>query len=328
MEISKGAAGIAAAICLVAGAGSAYLVTRPEAPEATAASAQEPVVSADPAAADSAARPVEQSEAVVSDRPAGAAPAAAATPAVHEGAAERRGASAPRRSERPVRREPANRPTTARANETADDYVAPPPPEPRVATAPMLAPSLADPEPVVPPAPQFEDLIVAADSVIGLEVESSVTSERARVEDAVTARVTRDVKVGDRVAIPAGAQAIGEVTLVERGGKMRERARLGVRFTSIVLADGTRIPLETDTIIREGSSPANESAAKIGGGAIGGAIIGGILGGAKGAIIGGSAGAGAGTAAVMAVGRKPASLTSGAPVTVRLLKAATVTVEK
>jgi hypothetical protein len=126
---------------------------------------------------------------------------------------------------------------------------------------------------------------------------------------------------------PRTAGAIGEVTLVERGGKMRERARLGVRFTSIVLADGTRIPLETDTIIREGSSPGGESAAKIGGGAIGGAIIGGILGGAKGAIIGGSAGAGAGTAAVMAGGRNPATLTSGAPVTVRLLKPTTVTVK-
>jgi hypothetical protein len=199
-----------------------------------------------------------------------------------------------------------------------------------VATPPTLAPALPEPEPVAPatpPAPQFEDLIVSSDSVIGLEMESSVTSERARIEDEVTARVTRDVKVGDRVAIPAGAQAIGEVTLVERGGKMREKARLGVRFTSIVLTDGTRIPLETDTIIREGSSPGGESAAKIGGGAIGGAIIGGILGGAKGAIIGGSAGAGAGTAAVMAGGRNPATLISGSPVTVRLLKPTTVTVK-
>jgi hypothetical protein len=142
------------------------------------------------------------------------------------------------------------------------------------------------------------------------------------------ARVTRDVRVSDRVAIPAGAKAVGEVTLVERGGKMRERARLGVRFTSIVLADGTRVPVETDTIIREGDAPGGESAAKIGGGAIGGAIIGGILGGAKGAVIGGSAGAGAGTAAVLAGGRNPATLTAGAPITVRLLKPATVTVER
>ena len=110
----------------------------------------------------------------------------------------------------------------------------------------------------------------------------------------MVAQVTRDVKVGDRVAIPAGSRAYGEVTMVDRGGRMRERARLGVRFTSIVLGDGSRVPIETDTIIREGCSPTGESAAKIGGGAIGGAIIGGILGGAKGAVIGGSVGAGAG----------------------------------
>ena len=205
----------------------------------------------------------------------------------------------------------------------AHRFVAPPAPEPLFDAAPA-----PEPLPPPPPEPAFEDLIVSADSVIGLQVESSLTSERARVEDEVVARVTRDVRVGDRVAIPAGAQAIGEVTLVERGGKMRDKARLGVRFTSIVLGDGTRIPVETDTIIREGSSPGNESAAKIGGGAIGGAIIGGILGGAKGAIIGGSAGAGAGTAAVMAGGRNAATLPAGAPITVRLLKPATVTVER
>jgi hypothetical protein len=315
MEISKGAAGIAAAICIVAGAGGAYIVTRPEpVSDLTVASAHEPSVSPDPAAP-----PVEQSEALVTEQP--AAPAAVPAPVV----TEPRRAPATRRQQ--ARRSETPAPSRPRSAETSDDYVAPPQ-EPRIATPPTLAPALPEPEPIAPPAPQFEDLIVSADSVIGLDMETSITSERARVEDQVTARVSRDVKVGDRVAIPAGAQAIGEVTLVERGGKMRDKARLGVRFTSIVLADGTRIPLETETVIREGSSPTGESTAKIGGGAIGGAIIGGILGGAKGAIIGGSAGAGAGTAAVMAGGRNAATIASGAPITVRLLKPSTVTVEK
>ena len=109
--------------------------------------------------------------------------------------------------------------------------------------------------------------------------------------------MTRDVRVGDRVVIPAGSRATGFVTLVERGGRLKDRARLGVRFASVTLADGTRVPIVTEAIYREGDSPRNESAAKIGGGAIGGAILGGILGGAKGAAIGGSIGAGAGSAA-------------------------------
>jgi hypothetical protein len=172
------------------------------------------------------------------------------------------------------------------------------------------------------------DLVVSADSVIGLQLESAVSSERARVEDSVVAHVARDVRVGDRVAIPSGARVFGEVTIVERGGRMRDRARLGVRFTSVVLADGTRLPIRTETIFREGDSPAPGSAAKIGGGAVGGLIIGGILGGGKGAAIGGSIGAGAGTAAVMVGGRNHATLPAGSPLTVRLEEPVTVTVER
>jgi hypothetical protein len=325
MEISKAAAGFLAAACVTVGAGGAYLMRSESAPEVHQTSALDPSL---------ATTGVEQSEAIVSEPGVpNAVPdtAAAPEPVVPAPPVIERAPRAERRRVEPRRERPAaeRRSSSAASVESRDhEHVATearasaPPVEPvrTIEAAPALPPP--------PPVPQFEDLIISTDSVIGLQVETPVTSERARIEDAVTARVTRDVKVGDRVAIPAGARAEGEVTLVERGGKMRDRARLGVRFTSIVLADGTRVPIETDTIIREGDAPGGESAAKIGGGAIGGAIIGGILGGAKGAIIGGSAGAGAGTAAVMAGGRNPATLPSGTPVTVRIVKPASVTVEK
>ena len=131
--------------------------------------------------------------------------------------------------------------------------------------------------------------------MIGLQTENRLSSETARVEDRVEARVTRDVKVGDRVAIPAGARALGSVMQVERGGKFKERARLGIRFHTLVLADGTRLPISTETIFREGEAPGNSSPSKVGGAAVGGAILGAILGGAKGMAIGAAAGAGAGT---------------------------------
>jgi hypothetical protein len=144
----------------------------------------------------------------------------------------------------------------------------------------------------------------------------------------VEARVTRDVKVGDRVAIPSGARVLGTVTQVDRGGKFKERARLGVRFHTLVLADGTRIPISTETIYRDGESPANGSAAKVGGGAAVGAILGAIIGGGKGAAIGAAAGGGGGTAAVMAGDRKDAVLAPGTPMTVRIVSPVTVTVER
>jgi hypothetical protein len=179
-----------------------------------------------------------------------------------------------------------------------------------------------------PPQKTFEELVISPSSVIGLQIETPVTSERARVEDRVEARVTRDIKVGDRVAVAAGARAVGSVTLVEKGGKMKDRARLGIRFHTLVLADGTRLQIQTDTIYRDGEAPGNSAAAKVGGGAVAGAILGAILGGGKGAAVGAAAGAGGGAAAVEAGDRKAATIRPGEAVTARILQPVTVTIEK
>jgi type IV secretory pathway VirB10-like protein len=201
-------------------------------------------------------------------------------------------------------------------------------------TRPSVTPSTPeytrDPEAPAPPppAPEFVELTVPSDAVLGLQIERTVTSELARVEDKVEARVTRDVRVADRIAIPAGSTVRGSVTEVDRGGRMKGKARLAIKFHTIVLADGTQIALKTDPVVREGQSPAGESAAKVGGAAIGGAILGAILGGGKGAAIGGAVGAGGGTAAAMTNDRNPATLPAGTTVTVRMQAPVTITVQK
>jgi hypothetical protein len=169
---------------------------------------------------------------------------------------------------------------------------------------------------------------VSAESVIGVQLETALSSETARVEDRIEAHVVRDVRAGGSVAIPAGSRALGSVALVERGGKFKERARLGIRFHTLVLADGTRLPITTDTIYRAGDAPGQASAAKIGGGAVIGAILGGIAGGAKGAAIGAATGGGAGTAAVGLGDRSHATFAAGTEVTARILSPVTVTIEK
>jgi type IV secretory pathway VirB10-like protein len=312
--ITRSTIAIVAIVGVAAGAVGALVATRAGRTEA-ASEQTAPLAPAGPV--------VQESEGVIAPPPARPAPEAAFRPSA---------APAPTRTAPAPRPAPAARPAPAPSRAaipveaTAPSApVAPPQAEP--APLPVEAPRVAEAAPA-PPEPRFEDLELAAQSVIGLQLDTLVSSETARVEDEVIAQVTRDVRVGDRVAIPAGSKAYGEVTLVERGARVRERARLGVRFTSIVLGDGTRLPIDTQPIYREGNSVRNENAAKIGGGAIGGAIIGGILGGAKGAAIGGSIGAGAGTAAVAAGGRNAATLPAGAPVTVRIERPVTVTVER
>jgi type IV secretory pathway VirB10-like protein len=331
-----------ATACIAAAGGGGYLASRqntvPAPVAATSAPAPSPAFTPAEALAGPAERPVQETEAVVGDTAAKPAPYASQAAS---------GASAPRtarRNEAPTRPAPRENRRASTRHEppptltsswpsSANNQPSAPPssvPAPVAEAPPATAEDRSGQEPAPAEAPQqtFEELVVSADSVIGLQNETRVTSETARIEDRVEARVTRDVRVGDRVAIPAGARAIGNVTQVERGGKFKERAKLGIRFHTLVLADGTRIPMSTETIYREGDSPGNSSAQKIGGGAVGGAILGAILGGAKGAAIGATAGAAGGGAVVAAGDRNAAVLQPGAPITVRILSPITVTTEK
>jgi len=291
---------------------NAVVATAPASTRASAATAQPPA--AEP--------PVQETEAVVKPAAKAAKPAAAKpAPAKPEKAESARAANSPTLN----RTWPSSAAQTPLPTPAAlPEQVSAPNPTQAVERAP-------EPQPVVPPAPPqktFEELVVSADSVIGLQSDSTITSERARLEDRVEARVTRDVKVGDRVAIPAGSRAIGYVTQVERGGKFKEQAKLAIRFQTIVLADGTRLSISTAPVERSGDGKGNSTAAKMGGGAVAGTILGAILGGGKGAAIGGMAGAGAGAAAVEAGDRSTATLRAGEPITVRLMSPVTVTTEK
>ena len=164
----------------------------------------------------------------------------------------------------------------------------------------------------------LDELTVAKHSVIGIRLDGPVSTRTARVEDRVTATVSRDVTVAGRTAIAAGVRLEGTVVTVERGGRFKNRPRLGLQFDRMILADGTRVSLKTDTIYREGDSPTADATAKVGTGAVAGAILGGIIGGKKGAVIGSTVGAAGGVATVMRSDGNEASLAAGAPLTVRL----------
>ena len=339
------AVGLLALACVTAAAGGAYVAIRST--SAVPASAAAPAAATTPAATSPA---VQDTEAVVSGAAAPAAiekprpapvPAPGLTtpsPSASAPAPRPKPASAPtadtRRPAPPAAPAPNRGPAavndgspahSANGHPAAAEPAAPVRPEP-VATPDPVRPEPARPEP--PPVPELVELEVPAASVIGLQIETPVSTERARVEDRVEARVMRDVTVDGRTAIPAGAKAVGAVTLVERGGKIKERARLGVRFHTLVLADGSQLPIRTDTIMREGESQAGDSARKIGGAAVGGAILGALIGGKKGAAIGSATGAAGGTAVAMSGDRSEATLASGAVVTVRLSAPVQVEVEK
>jgi hypothetical protein len=331
---SRVLAGILAAGCVTAAAGGAYVAVRQNAaPVPVAAAPAAPALTP-----EQAARPVSETEAVVEapevSRPAPAPDAAPLSAPKGTSSAKRETSRAvPQIARRdrepsapPERQKPPVAPQPAPVAPAVDQPVAPSP----IAASPIETaretPRVVDPLPAA--IAQFEEVVLPSSSVIGLEINTPLSSERARIEDRVEARVTRDVMADERVAIPAGSRVIGAVTVVERGGKVKQSARLGVRFHTLVLADGREMPLSTEPVYREGESPAAGSARKIGGAAIGGAILGAIIGGGKGAVIGGATGAAGGSAVVMSGDRHAATLAPGTVVTVRLSAPATIEVQK
>lgn len=338
--------------CVAAAAGGAYIATHQNMPLTSAAAGQPASEPQPPSNAQAARRPAGEAIGGTLDRTpptdlagsptpglAPSAPAPGPAPAV-----ERPGDKAGRASRAPARPRPAaTRSEAAQASSpptvSADGVPGAPPRSAPVATTPPAAepvppaipadlPARDAPAPPSPRQREFLELVVPSESVLGLQLETTVTSEQARVEDRVEARVTRDVRVGEQVAIPAGSRVAGSVVLVDRGGKLKDRARLGIQFDTLTLVDSTRLSIRTDAVYREGESPAGRSAAKIGGATVGGAILGAIIGGGKGAAIGGSVGAAGGTATVMAGGRRPAVLTAGTVLSVRLLSPVTVAIDK
>ena len=175
---------------------------------------------------------------------------------------------------------------------------------------------------------RYELVTIPANAVIGIQMDQTVSTETANVEDRVRARVTRDLVVDGDVVVPKGARVIGHVVLVEEGGRVKERARLGLRFHTLVLSDGTEVSLPTEIVYRDGDSPVGRSAKKIGGAAIGGAVLGAIMGGGKGAAIGAATGAGSGAGWAMTDDRQPAVIRAGQSLTVRLSDSATTHVER
>jgi len=316
--------------CIIAAGVGGFVAMRVSAPARGAEAIQQTpaVVAPAPAAATPASdwAAVATPPAPVDVTPAPAAHAEPAAPTPKPRADAPRQSSSTPKVQTPAAPAPAPQPT-------------PEPTLPAAATTPVPTPAAADalpppppddavPPPTETPKPRFEALTVVENSVIGIHLAQTISSATAKVEDKVTAKVTRDVMVDGRTAIPAGSTLEGNVSYVNPGGKFKERARLGIKFTALLLPDNTRQPIQTEALFRDGEAPAGEATSKVGASAAIGAILGAVIGGKKGAAIGTAAGAAGGTAAVAAGGKNDAVFVANAPLTVRLTSPVTLMIER
>jgi hypothetical protein len=173
------------------------------------------------------------------------------------------------------------------------------------------------------------EMTVPAGTQLPIILDTAVASNTSRVEQPVRAHLSRDVRLGNQVVIPAGSELYGNVTAVRRPGKVKGRSYIAMRFTTLVpRGSGERYSVDTGRIARTGRATKKADAMKVGVPAAGGAAIGALIGGKKGALIGAGAGGGAGTAVVLSTRGAEVGLGRGASIPLRLAAPVTVRVRQ
>jgi hypothetical protein len=169
------------------------------------------------------------------------------------------------------------------------------------------------------------EVTIPAGTPISVALTSDVSSNGSSVEDAVSATLQRAIVIDGLTVVPSGAPLSGYVTEASQAGRVKGRARVAFKLTSL-RAGEARYEIRTSAIAREAQSTKKEDAVKIGIGAGAGAVVGAIAGGKKGAAIGTAVGAGGGTGVVLATRGEEVSFSGGSVVTTELTAPVTVRV--
>jgi len=110
--------------------------------------------------------------------------------------------------------------------------------------------------------PTYREITLPAGTTLPLELKSAVASDTSRVEDTVRATLRRGITIDGRQVLPAGTEVVGAVTQAERAGRVKGRARVAFRFTSL-RHDGERYDIRTDSVVRVAEATKSEDATKI-----------------------------------------------------------------
>jgi hypothetical protein len=185
--------------------------------------------------------------------------------------------------------------------------------------------SAATSAPVAPVA-RYTEVTIPSGTTLRLSLSSAVGSDTSRVEEPVRATLRTPVTINGQVVLPAGSEVTGVVTDAEGSGRVKGRARVAMRFSS-VRANGESYDIRTSGYAQEAAATKKQDAEKIAIGAGAGAALGAILGGGSGAAKGAAVGGAGGTGVVLATKGKEIHLGPGAGITTRLTAPVTVRIK-
>jgi len=152
------------------------------------------------------------------------------------------------------------------------------------------APAAPPPPPPAPP----RVFTIRAGTPIEISTAKTLSTKDVKDGDRFTASLASPIVDGNWVIAKRGALVEGVIVNSDPGGRVKGRASMTVKLSSLQLADGRTVDLSTSSYTKEAKATKKKDAAKIGIGAGIGAAIGAIAGGGKGAAIGGLTGGVAG----------------------------------
>ena len=175
-----------------------------------------------------------------------------------------------------------------------------------------------------------EPIVVPAGTVLPVSLTSRVTTKHAKDGDGVYGRTVFPITINNKIVIPEGSNVRGKITEIRRPGRVKGKPELTLSFQTLVLPNGTTLPIYTSLrgvggagerkgeATVQGDSDKAHDAKTIGTTTVEGALIGVIADRGKGAVIGGGVGAAAGTAAVLLTRGKDLTLEPGTTIEVVL----------
>lgn len=178
-------------------------------------------------------------------------------------------------------------PPSPQEDQSADTSAAQAPAPPAAAPAP--APQPAPP----PPPPQPVQLQIPSGSTMTIRMIDSVDSSVNQPGEIFHASLDQPLVVGDRVAVPRGADVYVRLVSASSAGRMTGKSELRLELVKLEF-QGQSYPLVSSTYSLNGASRGKDTAKKVGAGAVLGTLIGAIAGGGKGAAIGAGVGAAGG----------------------------------
>ena len=176
-----------------------------------------------------------------------------------------------------------------------------------------------------------EPIVVPAGTIIPISLTNRITTKHAKDGDGVYGKVAFPITINNKIVIPEGSHVRGKITQIRRPGRVKGKGELTLTFQTLVLPNGTTLPIytslgggvggageRTGEATVQGDSSKGEDTKTVGTTAAEGALIGVIADRGKGAAIGGGIGGAAGAAAVLLTRGKDLVLEPGTTIEVRL----------